>query len=143
MPGQTKKLTSLEDVLPVRTLWRGARMGLPTGCRVARALGVEPLNPQTEIAPADGPHTEILRRYGFDTNTPLWYYILKEAELAKPGLGNRLGIVGSHLVGDVIVNSLQADSCSFASLNSGWKPVLGGSPAGKMSDILQFIGALD
>ena len=141
--GQTKQLTPPEDVLPVRTLLRGARMGLPVGQRVAQSLGLEVLNPDTEIAPPGGPHTEVLRQYGFHTKTPLWYYILKEAELAKPGFGTRLGPVGSRLVADVIVSSLQADPCSFVSLNSGWEPVLGGSPARKMSDILHFIGVLD
>ena len=33
---------------------------------------------------------------GFDTKTPLWFYILKEAEV-KQG-GQRLGEVGSRLV---------------------------------------------
>jgi hypothetical protein len=110
---------------------------------VAQALGLEPLNSDTEIAPPGGPHTDILRQYGFHMNTPLWYYILKEAELAKPGLGTRLGLVGSRLVADVILSSLQADPCSFVSLNSAWEPSLGGSPARKMSDILYFIGAID
>jgi hypothetical protein len=143
IPRQTKELASPEDVLPVRTLWRGARMGLPFGQHVAQALGCEVLNSETEIAPPGGLHTDVLRHYGFHTSTPLWYYILKEAELAKPSLGKRLGPVGSRLVGDVIVSSLQADPCSFVSLNSGWQPVLGGSPAPKMIDILDFIGALD
>lgn len=142
VPNQTKQLTSPEDVLPVRTLLRGARMGLPLGQRVAQAFGLEPLNSDTQIAPPDGPHTEVLRQYGFHRKTPLWYYVLKEAELANPS-GTRLGPVGSRLVGDVIVSSLQADPCSFISLNSGWEPVLGGDPARKMSDILHFIGALD
>lgn len=143
VPNQTKQLTSPEEVLPVRTLLRGARMGLPIGQRVAHALGLEPLNSDTEIAPPGGPHTEVLRKYGFHTKTPLWYYILKEAELAKPGFGTHLGPVGSRLVADVIVSSLQADPCSFVSLNPCWEPVLGGSPAGKMSDILHFTGVLD
>jgi hypothetical protein len=143
VPGQTKQLTSPEDVLPVRTLWRGARMGLPVGGRIAQALGLEALNPDTEIAPPGGAHTDVLRHYGFHTNTPLWYYILKEAELAKPGFGTHLGPVGSRLIADVIVTSLQADRCSFVSLSSGWEPVLGGIPARKMSDILHFIGVLD
>jgi hypothetical protein len=40
-----------------------------------------------------------------DEFTPLWYYILKEAEIMEHGL--RLGPVGVRIVGEVITGLLQ------------------------------------
>jgi Animal haem peroxidase len=126
-----------EKVLPVRTLWRGARMGLPSGQDIAKAMGLKPLEP-SEIAPNSGPHTDVLRSYGFDEDTPLWYYILKEAELA-PHSGNRLGPVGSWIVADVILKALHADGKSYLSIDPKWKPELPTKSADEMGKIVQFI----
>jgi Animal haem peroxidase len=107
------------QVLPVTTLWRGARMGLPSGQDVARAMGLKPLG-NDDVAPDNALHTETLRCFGFDKDTPLWYYILKEAELL--GGGQRLGPVGSRIVANVIVGALRADPNSYLSVDPAWKP---------------------
>jgi hypothetical protein len=111
--------------LPVRTLLRGARMGLPTGQNVGRK--VLRLEPKTRILKAgeiaSGPHGPTLTQYGFDHNTPLWYYILKEAEVI--GSGKRLGPIGSRIVADVIVAALRADPKSYVNVaGSDWRPTL-------------------
>jgi hypothetical protein len=128
--------TPPEKVLPVITLWRGARMGLPTGQDVARAIGVEPLKPD-EIAPDNGPHSKTLRHFVFDRDTPLWYYVLKEAELL--GTGARLGPVGSRIVGTVIMGALRADPGSYLSVDPTWKPSLPSGAQDEMGTILAFI----
>jgi hypothetical protein len=137
MPSQHRQLTAPENILPVRTLWRGARIGLPSGQDVARALCLKPL--ESEIAPADGPHTEILTAYGLVKDTPLWYYVLKEAELNSKREKAPLGPVGSRIIADVIVGALRADPNSYLSINPSWKPNLADKP--KMIDILEFINA--
>jgi hypothetical protein len=113
--------------LPIRTLLRGARMGLPTGQNVAAV--VKALQPtacflkSTDIAP--GPHEDILTNpdYGFDKETPLWYYILKEAEVLEGG--NCLGTVGSRIVGEVIIAALASDPNSYLNVaGPNWTPTL-------------------
>jgi hypothetical protein len=91
--------------LSVRNLlrghWEGLRLPagqLPTGQAVAERLGVAALAP-AEIA--EGPHRDVLTRHGFDRLTPLWYYILREAERLHEG--ERLGPVGSRIVAETFV----------------------------------------
>jgi hypothetical protein len=120
--------------LPVRTLWRGARAGLPSGQDVAKALCIQVL---TDKEIAKGPHEDILIKYGFHKDTPLWYYILKEAELL--GKGRRLGPVGSRIVARVIVGALKADPDSHLSVYPNWTPMLAGKPAETMGQLLPFI----
>ena len=124
-----------EKVLPVRTLWRSARMGLPSGQEVARAMGLKPVD-DADIAPDYAPHTETLRFYGFDKDTPLWYYILKEAELSKMGNRQRLGPVGSRIVANVIMGALRADPTSYLCVNPAWKP---GGGMHDIGNILFFV----
>lgn len=132
--------TPPDKVLPVRTLRRGARMGLPSGQDVAKALRLKPLEPQ-EIAPDNGPHTKTLRSYGFDKNTPLWYYVLKEAELRHLGNGIRLGPVGSRIVADVILGAVCEDPNSYLSVDPTWKPALPTKSPDEMGKILQWVNA--
>jgi hypothetical protein len=77
--------------LAVRDLQRGQGVGLPSGETVARRMGVEPLAPE-EVG---------LGAAGWYEETPLWFYLLKEAE--HRGGGERLGPVGGRLVGEVLV----------------------------------------
>ena len=56
-----------------------------------------------------------LAPYHMDTSTPLWFYVLKEAEVIESGL--RLGPVGSRIVGEVFVGLLKADKSSYLVAN--------------------------
>jgi Animal haem peroxidase len=112
-----------EYVLPVMTLRRGARMGLPSGQDIARELGLKDHEILNEEQIASGPHAQLLRDYGFDADTPLWYYILKEAELLGWGTKRqRLGPLGSRIVGEVVARAITADPNSYLSVNPKWKP---------------------
>ena len=106
--------------LSVRTLVRGAATGLPTGEHVATTLGRTPLPAGKPPGYAEDPW-KTLTDFGLLGKTPLWYYILLEAELEQKG--GRLGMVGSRLVAEVIDGSLRADPDSFLSRNgAGWAP---------------------
>jgi hypothetical protein len=134
-----QRSTSAEETpdLPVRTLLRGARVGLPTGQDVATELRISPLS-DTDVA--HGPHEEILRKYGFHHETPLWYYILKEAEVRNNG--EKLGPVGSLIVADVIMGALQRDADSYLSIDPTWVPTLPGPKNSKsfgISQLLRFV----
>jgi hypothetical protein len=96
--------------LAVRTLLRGAGLRLPSGQTVAQACGQEPLTEQELTTNSVGDETDqgrILREAGLSSETPLWYYILKESEVRRNG--NRLGPLGSYLVGETIHAALRAD----------------------------------
>ena len=124
-------------LLAVRTLKRGERVGLPSGQAVACALELQPLSREQIAGGSDG---DVLRKYGYDSATPLWYYILKEAEII--GRRERLGPVGSRLVGDVILDALAADPESYLTLASGWRPTIPGPKAPElfgMADLLRYL----
>jgi hypothetical protein len=109
--------------LALRTLTRGAAIRLPTGQQVRDALGEDDI-PRTPGGGAGDPWKP-LRAAGLVEDTPLWYYILLEAQLGpglaggmRPtrkigGLGATLGNLGSRLVAEVIAASLQEDPTSF------------------------------
>jgi hypothetical protein len=114
--------------LAVRDLQRGQGVGLPSGEAVARHLGVEPLAPE-EVG---------LRSSGWELETPLWFYVLKEAE--HRGEGERLGPVGGRIVGEVLVGIVDADGESYRAVDPGWRPTLPGAEAGRfgLADLLSF-----
>lgn len=68
--------------LAQRNLLRHLTFSLPSGQRVARAMKLP------ELSKGDLAH---LKPHGFDDRTPLWFYILREAQVAENG--ERLGPV--------------------------------------------------
>ncbi len=124
--------------LAARNLLRGLALGLPSGQTVARAMGLPPI-PDAELTV--GPHgepgtpiTEICSNLA--GNAPLWYYILREAELEHEG--NQLGPVGGRIVAEVFVGLLAADRLSYLSVEPAWTPDddLGGRDF-KMPDLVR------
>jgi hypothetical protein len=110
----------LPHELPVRTLRRGAATCLPTGEQVAAALE-HPCFSQPPTSPTAVYALGKLAEYGLKGRTPLWYYILLEAEVE--GGGNTLGTIGSRLLGEVIEGSLRTDPSSYVSqFGSDWDP---------------------
>ncbi len=77
-----------------------------------------------------------LAEHGWQNETPLWFYILKEAEALHEG--ERLGPVGGRIVGEVLVGIIDADPESFRSVDPGWTPSLPSAGAGVfgLADIL-------
>jgi hypothetical protein len=127
--------------LPVRALLRGSGVGLPSGQDVARAMDARPLTPD-EIAsgPVDGP---VLRAHRLHLGTPLWYYVLKEAEVR--GGGQRLGEVGSRILAEVFVGLLEGDRNSFLAKDRRWRPTVPAAVPGTFTfaDLLRFTGEIN
>jgi hypothetical protein len=98
--------------LAARDLQRGQAIGLPSGEALARHLGVEPISTE-EVGLAD---------HGWRDETPLWFYLLREADVR--GDGDRLGPVGGRIVGEVLVGILDADPESFRAVDPRWRPTL-------------------
>jgi hypothetical protein len=70
--------------------------------------------------------------------TPLWYYILKEAEVLEKG--NRLGPVGGRIVAEVFIRMLKENSDSILN-NPTWTPRFGAKNGQlRIIDILTFAG---
>jgi hypothetical protein len=139
----TPPLEAILKRLAVRNLLRGYQLCLPTGQAVAGALGVAPL---TEAELQQGNTDEInaaLAAGGFLQNTPLWFYVLKEAEVRANG--NYLGEVGSRIVVETLIGQLLADPDSYLRRGDGWTPLLGAMPAGgepivTIADLFRFAG---
>ena len=119
--------------LASRNLMRHVNFGVPSGQAIARVMNVRVLTPAqfAELAP-----------FNMDKSTPLWYYILKEAEILENGL--RMGPVGSRIVGEVFIGILKADKDSYLSVNRNWKPTLPSSTSGdfEITDLLKFAGVV-
>jgi Animal haem peroxidase len=117
--------------LAVRNLLRGKALGLPSGQAVATAMGLTPrTNAQLGLSGA-----------GWGGQAPLWFYVLKEAELEHQG--KRLGPVGGRIVAEVLLGLLKHDATSFANAERPWKPVTPIAPrAGSfgIADLLDFAG---
>ena len=118
--------------LPQRNLLRHLTWQLPSGQSVAKRIGVTPLAAADleELAPLG---------VGFEHSTPLWYYVLKEAEVVADGL--HLGPVGGRIVAEVFIGLLQTDPSSYLAAQPRWQPTLpstGGSF--RMTDFLTFAG---
>ena len=125
--------------LPFRNLKRGVMLGLPSGQDVAKAMNIaHPLTPE-EIS--TGPDGAVARKHGLHLNTPLWYYILKEAE--QRGNGERLGPVGATIVSEVFVGLVHGDHLSYLWVRGKhWKPELPSKTPGDFTfaDLLRFVG---
>jgi hypothetical protein len=110
--------------LAVRDLQRGHGVSLPSGEGLSRHLGIGPLTPE-QVG---------LTKTGWKGETPLWYYILREADVMTGG--DRLGPLGGRLVAEVIAGLLKADPSSYLSAApKTWRPAFAsgpGSPIGAM-----------
>jgi hypothetical protein len=108
-------------LLPARNLLRGKALGLPTGQAVAYAMGL----PDEQILDRhnfrDLKDHDLIRAFGH--HTPLWYYILKEAEVLNRG--ERLGPVGGRIVTEVLIGLLYGDRLSYLRSDPLWQPTPG------------------
>lgn len=124
IPGDPRSLAQ-------RNLLRHLTFSLPSGQRVAGAMCAERL-PSEELAD--------VAEIGFGRQTPLWFYILREAD--KMADGKTLGPVGGRIVAEVFVGLLKGDRLSYLRQDPEWMPTLPGAQEGdfRMSDLLKFAG---
>lgn len=149
---EAMRLAEVEKMLAIRNLWRGYLLSLPTGEHVANFLGVTPLSPSElasglDSSPVD-PTAGIAAKAALESGplagyTPLWFYILKEAEIQTNG--NCLGEVGSRIVAGTIIGLLKKDMNSYLNAPGGWNPSQGvklanGKPITRIGDVFKFAG---
>jgi Animal haem peroxidase len=134
--------------LAARNLLRHLTFGVPSGQAVACAMNETPLQPED----LDPKIRDALQRLKLDRDTPLWFYILMEADVQReeakgqpkageqPEPGAHLGPVGGRIVGEVLLGLLQGDRLSYLRAGQNWKPDLGADEDFKMADLLRIAG---
>ena len=102
-------------------------------------MGVAPLSANELRLGNSGPLNQVLEDNGFLERTPLWYYVLKEAEVRANG--NSLGELGSRIVCETIIGQLFNDPHSYLQRRRVWDPSKGvklpnpgGDPRRRRSD---------
>lgn len=122
--------TSAKDrSLATRNLQRGIDAHLPSGQDVADYLKI----------PSPLSEAEIWKNVGGGRGpAPLWFYILREAEVRAGG--HRLAGAGAEIVARVFVAILLADRASFLAQKSDWTPTLPGKIKGHftMTDLVNL-----
>jgi hypothetical protein len=123
-----------------RNLLRGYLLAIPTGQAVAREMGVNPLTAAELTVDNTVELNTALEAGGFVEHTPLWYYVLKEAEVRENG--NSLGELGSRIVVETQIGLLRNDPDAY--MQAGWDPSMGvmndGDPIVTIRDLLRFVG---
>ena len=103
--------TSEPHVAGTRNLLRSLTMKVPSGQRVAKAMRLPVLS-----------HEDLddLERFDLDTRTPLWFYVLKEAEVMADG--EHLGPVGGRIVAEVIIGLIRATASPTCARSTTGRP---------------------
>jgi hypothetical protein len=129
-----------EDNLAYRDLLRAKRRGVVTGQQMARFCKARGL-PITELPDDLGTHAYAAPLHRLSAahlavlgqRTPLWFYVLREAEARGNG---KLTGVGARIVVEVIHRAMELSSASIVN-DRGWRPELGpDSETFRMTDLL-------
>lgn len=100
--------------LATRNLLRGKQFHLPSGQYIARRICADTIYSNSDLNLSD-PKFD-----GLNGHAPLWYYVLKEAELQHNGA--HLGDVGATIVGETLEGLLRGDPNSYVMEAPCWKP---------------------
>ena len=138
--------------LAFRNLLRSVNMGLPSGQRVAQMMGAAHVLSDAELWTRKneeetlGPFPEGVAFFNankalLEGNAPLWYYILKEAEIRHHG--HHLGEVGARIVAETIVGLAWFDHFSYLFQMPKWTPKLEGLGLTAKLDMLELTQFVD
>ena len=115
--------------LATRNLLRGQSFLLPSGEGLAQAMGRDAVEVE---AVSDAAKAIAGAGIDLSSGTPLWFYLLVEAETVgretTPGSfdrGEGLGPVGARIVAETIIGLCELDSRAFAAVNRNWDPSAG------------------
>ncbi|CUH81940.1 Animal haem peroxidase [Tritonibacter multivorans] len=130
-----------ENNLAARNLKRGVRMNVPGAQPSIDALNAAygfDLRPLTQTELTSGRTGDALQKADYTANTPIWFYVLKEAETRQAG--QRLGAFGTHIVAGTIAGLILHDPQSYwnteGSHEGRWHPVDGVRASGQLVDSL-------
>lgn len=119
-------------------LLKGFLLRVPTGEAVARRLRVTEVPRDEVLKVISKEQAEALSKDSFTGRTPLWFYILAEAQLSGTG---RLGPVGSRIVASVIIGLVRKSKDSYLRIKD-WTPTLGTQSRFDLPDLFQFVDLL-
>jgi hypothetical protein len=129
---------SIQRNLAFRNLTRANMVQLASGQQMAEFLGVKPLD-RNQILQGDGSGADLgglsaENRDALVASTPLWFYVLREAEVN----GGRLTGVGGRVVAEFFHRAMEVSSVSIVR-DPTWRPTLGPDPETfRMIDLLLF-----
>jgi hypothetical protein len=140
--GQNVAVDDIQRNLAFRNLSRANMVKLASGQQMAKMFGAKELTP-TEILVGGGrganlttPEDQLNRAQqdALVTNTPLWFYILRESEVN----GGKLGAVGGRIVAEVFHRAMEVSTYSIVR-EPQWRPTLGpDNNTFRMADLLLF-----
>jgi hypothetical protein len=153
LPESVVKKSDPPASLAARNLLRGWRLGLPSGQRVARKMGITPLSDEKiilgkAVEPPEEPVKGITSVSPvFKGNCPLWAYILAEAMQNReavmlpvkeniPVNTPRLGPVGGRIVAEVFLGLMFMDKHSLLHQAPSWQPKSG--PGYQLKDFVRY-----
>jgi transcriptional regulator with XRE-family HTH domain len=135
--GRGTTFPEIQRNLAFRNLTRAHMVRLASGQQLAEFLGVEPLTASQILQGSQGATLDALtdeQKTAVTTATPLWFYILREAELNS----GRLGAVGGRIVAEVFHRAMEGSRISTVR-EPAWRPTLGpDSNTFRMTDLLLF-----
>lgn len=135
--GRGTTFPEVQRNLAFRNLTRANMVSLASGQQLAELFGVQPLTAEQILQGSQGATLDGLtdeQKTTVTTNTPLWFYILREAELA----GGRLGAVGGRIVAEVFHRAMEGSRTSIVR-EPYWRPTFGpDSNTFRMTDLLLF-----
>jgi Animal haem peroxidase len=135
--GRGTQFPEIQRNLAFRNLTRANMVKLASGQQLAELFGVEPLTAEQILTGNGGANLDVLtdeQKAVVTTTTPLWFYILREAELG----GGRLGAVGGRIVAEVFHRAMEGSRISIVREPS-WRPSLGPDrDTFRMVDLLLF-----
>ena len=132
----------LKRSLAFRNLARGRMLALPSGQQLADKLGFATALTADQLLDGNGgpPLPESLisgsDRDEIGTNTPLWFYVLREAEF-NPNAKNKLHNVGATIVAETFHRAMQKSRYSILA-DPLWRPSFGRDDKFDMADLLFF-----
>lgn len=165
LPDHQREQDVARRSLAALNLLRSLVLGLPSGQAVARRMGIVPLSDEqlwvaTGNLQGDGAmaslrqaRADLLEKHrSLKNNAPLWYYVLREAEILATEQVNdgngvltvggvHLGPVGGRIVAETILGLLACDDQSFLVQHPLWQPEIPVRDAQwgfQISDIIAF-----
>ncbi|GLW94233.1 peroxidase family protein [Actinokineospora globicatena] len=135
--GRGSTVPDIHRNLAFRNLTRASMIRLASGQQLATQFGVTPLTSEQLLTGSGGATLAGLtpqQRASLVADTPLWFYVLREAELNN-GL---LGQVGGRIVAEVFHRAIEGSRHSIVR-EPWWRPTLGPDKATfRMTDLLLF-----
>jgi hypothetical protein len=135
--GRGSTVTDIQRNLAFRNLTRANMVRLASGQQMAEFLCVEPLTTEQILQGNQGVSLDALtdeQKSTVAVVTPLWFYVLREAEFNN----GRLGAVGGRIVAEVFHRAMEGSRTSIVREPS-WRPIFGpNSDTFRMTDLLLF-----